>query len=68
MSEQRIPNMKGIMSARTKPLTVVPAVVSDNLTNILSYSLAAGRTECKFIDANTPEKLIELLHNEAKAI
>ncbi len=68
MAEQRIPNMKGIMSARTKPLQVVPAVATDKLTNITSYELAKGRTECKFIDASTPEKLIELLHNEAKAI
>jgi len=68
MAEQRIPNMKGIMSARTKPLQVVPAVATDKLTHITSYELAKGRTECKFIDASTPEKLIELLHNEAKAI
>ncbi len=68
MAEQRIPNMKGIMSARTKPLQVVPAVAADKLTNITTYELAKGRTECKYIDAATPEKLIELLHNEAKAI
>ncbi len=68
MAEQRIPNMKGIMSARTKPLQVVPAVATDKFTTITSYELAKGRTECKFIDASTPEKLIELLHNEAKAI
>ena len=68
MAEQRIPNMKGIMSARTKPLQVVPAVAADKLTNITTYELAKGRTECKYINAATPEKLIELLHNEAKAI
>lgn len=68
MAEQRIPNMKGIMSARTKPLQVVPAAATDKLTSISSYELAKGRTECKFIDASTPEQLIELLHNEAKAI
>jgi len=68
MSEQRIPNMKGIMSARTKPLTVVAAVATDKLTSISSYALSAGRTDCKYIDAATPEKLIELLHTEAKAI
>ena len=68
MSEARIPNMRGIMAARTKPLTVVPAAATQNLTTIASYKLAAGRTDCKFIDASTPEKLIELLHNEAKAI
>ena len=68
MAEARIPNMRGIMAARTKPLTVVPAGASDKLTSIASYELAKGRTECKYIDASTPEKLIELLHTEAKAI
>ena len=68
MAEQRIPNMKGIMSARTKPLQVVPAAAADKLTSIASYTLAAGRTECKFIDAANAEQLIDLLHNEAKAI
>lgn len=68
MAEARIPNMRGIMAARTKPLTVVPAAAAQSLTTIASYKLAAGRTECKFIDATTPDKLVELLHNEAKAI
>ncbi|MCE3280194.1 MAG: Electron transfer flavoprotein alpha/beta-subunit [Bacteroidetes bacterium] len=68
MAEARIPNMRGIMAARTKPLTVVPAVAADKLTSISSYELAKGRTECKFIDAAHPEQLIDLLHNEAKAI
>lgn len=68
MSEARIPNMRGIMAARTKPLTVVPPAATENLTTIVSYKLAAGRSECKFIDASTPEKLVEMLHNEAKAI
>lgn len=68
MAEARIPNMRGIMAARSKPLTVVAPVSSDKLTNIVSYKLTAGRTDCKYIDANNPEKLIELLHSEAKAI
>lgn len=68
MAEARIPNMRGIMAARTKPLTVVPAAAADKLTSIKSYELAKGRTECKFIDAAHPEQLIELLHNEAKVI
>ncbi len=68
MAEARIPNMRGIMAARTKPLQVVPAIAADKLTSISSFELAKGRTECKFIDASTPEKLIELLHTEAKVI
>jgi electron transfer flavoprotein beta subunit len=68
MAEQRIPNMKGIMGARTKPLQVVAPIASDKLTTITEFALSAGRTDCKFIDASTPEKLIELLHTEAKVI
>lgn len=68
MAEQRIPNMKGIMSARTKPLTVVPASGADKLTNIKSYTLSAGRTTCKMIDENNMDELVHLLHTEAKVI
>jgi electron transfer flavoprotein beta subunit len=68
MAEARIPNMRGIMAARTKPLAVVPAGACDKLTSVKGYELAPGRTACKFIDADKPEQLIDLLHNEAKAI
>ena len=68
MAEQRIPNMKGIMGARSKPLVVVPAAAADKLTSISSFTLSAGRTDCKYIDAAHPEQLIELLHTEAKVI
>ena len=68
MAEQRIPNMKGIMSARTKPLTVVAAAAAEKLTQIKSYSLSAGRTTCKMIDENNMDELVNLLHSEAKVI
>ncbi len=68
MAEQRIPNMKGIMGARTKPLTVVPATNTEKLTSIKSYTLSAGRTTCKMIDENNMDELVNLLHTEAKVI
>lgn len=68
MAEQRIPNMKGIMSARTKPLAVVAASGSDKLTHIKSYTLSAGRTTCKMLDENQMDELVNLLHTEAKVI
>ena len=68
MAEARIPNMRGIMAARSKPLAVLPGVATEQLTNTTSYKITPGRTDCKFIDGSTPEKLIELLHSEAKAI
>lgn len=68
MAEQRIPNMRGIMAARTKPITVVEATTDAPLTSIKSFALSAGRTTCKYIDASNVEELVSLLHNEAKVI
>ena len=68
MAEQRIPNMRGIMAARTKPIQTIAANSSEKLTSIKSYTLAKGRTECKFINSEEIEKLVDLLHNEAKVI
>jgi len=68
MAEQRIPNMKGIMSARTKPLTVVAATGTDTLTQVKSYTLSPGRTTCKMIDENNMDELVNLLHTQAKVI
>lgn len=68
MAEQRIPNMKGIMAARTKPLTVLSATTTEALTSVKSFALSAGRTTCKMIDENNMDELVNLLHTEAKVI
>jgi electron transfer flavoprotein beta subunit len=68
MAEARIPNMRGIMAARTKPLLVVPAIHAEVHTEIKSYSLPAEKKGCKYVPAENAEELIDLLHNEAKAI
>ncbi len=68
MAEQRIPNMRGIMAARTKPLTVVPAADVEALTSFTSYALPPAKTACKMIDPENMDELVELLHNEAKVI
>ena len=68
MAEARIPNMRGIMSARTKPLKVVEAEQVDGYTKVESYELAPERSSVKLIDPENPEQLIDLLHNEAKVI
>lgn len=68
MAEQRIPNMRGIMAARTKPLAIVAATPTEALTGIVSYSLNAGRTTCKMIDESSIDELVNLLHTEAKVI
>lgn len=68
MAEQRIPNMRGIMAARTKPLTVVAANGSAALTSVKSYTLSAGRTTCKMMTEDQLDELVGLLHTEAKVI
>lgn len=68
MAEQRIPNMRGIMASRTKPITVVEPTSNEQLTQVKSFTLAKGRTECKFIDENNIDELVNLLHTEAKVI
>jgi len=56
------------MAARTKPLNVVAASSSAALTAVKSYQLAAGRVDCKYVDADKPEELVNFLHNVAKVI
>ncbi len=68
MAEQRIPNMRGIMAARTKPLTIVPALDVNSLTSFTSYTMPPAKTACRMIDPNNMDELVALLHNEAKVI
>ncbi|MCS6934446.1 MAG: electron transfer flavoprotein subunit beta/FixA family protein [Chitinophagales bacterium] len=68
LAEPRIPNMKGIMSARTKPLAVVPPVEVEKLTAVISYSLPEKAKQVKLIDKDNVAELIRLLHEEAKVI
>jgi len=66
MAEQRIPNMKGIMGARTKPLKVVEPVQVEALTKIVSFELPRAKAGVKLVPADQPEELVRLLHEEAK--
>jgi electron transfer flavoprotein beta subunit len=68
MAEARIPNMRGIMAARTKPLNVVPAFEATTSTIIKGFSLPPAKSGCKYVSIDNVEELIDLLHNEAKAI
>ncbi|MEO6539291.1 MAG: electron transfer flavoprotein subunit beta/FixA family protein [Ferruginibacter sp.] len=68
MAEQRIPNMKGIMGARSKPLKVVEPVPADTLTAIVSYDLPPAKAGVKLVSPEHPEELVRLLHEEAKVI
>jgi electron transfer flavoprotein beta subunit len=66
VAEQRIPNMKGIMSARTKPLKVVEPAAADTLTSVVSFELPPAKGGVRLVPADNPAELIRLLHEEAK--
>ncbi|MBD1364284.1 electron transfer flavoprotein subunit beta/FixA family protein [Mucilaginibacter sp. ZT4R22] len=68
VAEPKIPNMRGIMSARTKPLTVVEAVDVKTFSEIISYETPAPRGQVKLVDAGDPAQLVELLHTQARVI
>jgi len=67
-AEAKIPNMRGIMSARTKPLQVVPAQAIEELSKVIQFETPAPRGAVKLIAAENAEELIGLLHTEAKVI
>lgn len=66
MAEPRIPNMRGIMGARTKPLKVVEPISVEPLTTIVSYVHPPAKAGVKLVPADQPEELVRLLHEEAK--
>jgi electron transfer flavoprotein beta subunit len=68
MAEQRIPNMKGIMGARTKPLKVKDPVTVDALTTVADFGLPPAKAGVKLVPADNPAELVRLLHEEAKMI
>ena len=67
-SDLRIPNMRGIMQARQKPLNVIPAFDCELKTKSVKYYKPAERNEVKLIPSDNLDQLIDLLHNEAKVL
>ena len=68
VAEARIPNMRGIMAARTKPLKVVTPTVVNAITTIVAYEMPPAKAGIKMIDSGDMDQLVELLHSEAKVI
>ena len=66
MAEQRIPNMKGIMGATSKPLKAIDPAAAEAFTSIASFSLPPAKAGVKLISADHAEELVRLLHEEAK--
>lgn len=68
MAEQVIPNMQGIMMAKRKPLTVVPAVAAEDSAVLVQFDYPAEKTGVKLIAPDNMDELVRLLHNEAKVL
>ncbi|QEC79918.1 electron transfer flavoprotein subunit beta/FixA family protein [Mucilaginibacter ginsenosidivorax] len=68
VAEPKIPNMRGIMSARTKPLVVVEPVEVKTFSEIISYETPAPRGQVTLVAADDVAKLVNLLHAEARVI
>jgi electron transfer flavoprotein beta subunit len=66
--EPRIASMRGIMTARTKPVRLYEPIAAEALTKVVVYEKPAPRAACRFIDPEDPRQLIKLLQNEAKVI
>ncbi len=68
IAEARIPNMRGIMAARTKPLKVVEPVPVEPLTKFAEFQLPPPKAGVKLVSPDNVDELIRLLHEEARAI
>lgn len=67
-SDLRIPNMRGIMQARKKPLTVVEPVDAPASSKAVKFEKPVPKGDVKLVDPENLDELINLLHNEAKVI
>ncbi len=68
IAEWKIPNMRGIMSARTKPLQVMEPAVDGANTEVTSYQLPPAKGSVKLVDKENVAELVRLLKNEAKVL
>lgn len=68
MAEARIPNMRGIMAARTKPLKVVEPTSAEALTQYTEFQLPPAKAGVKLVSPDNVEDLVRMLHEEARAL
>lgn len=68
IAEWKIPNMRGIMSARTKPLKVAEPKAVDGSVKLKKFELPAPKGAVKMISADNVGELVKLLKNEAKVL
>lgn len=68
IAEWKIPNMRGIMSARTKPLKVVEPVAVDATVKLEKFELPPPKGAVKLVPADQVSALVDLLKNEARIL
>jgi len=68
LAEQRIPNMKGIMSAKSKPMQVITPTNVEPLVAAIQFRVPAAKSAVHYVDASNMDELVRLLHEEAKVI
>lgn len=68
VAEARIPNMRGIMAARTKPLKAVEPVAVQALTSVTAFELPPAKAGVKLVSPDNVAELVRLLHEEARVI
>jgi electron transfer flavoprotein beta subunit len=68
LAEQRIPNMRGIMSAKSKPLQVITPASIDPLSAHTQFRVRSSKSAVKLVDPNDMDELVRILHEEAKVI
>lgn len=68
MAEPRIPNMRGIMSARTKPLSVLEPTAVSAQTEVIKFDKPPTRSSVQLVESEDMDGLVNLLHTQAKVI
>ena len=68
LAEQRIPNMRGIMMAKRKPLEVIEPVEAEDSATIVKFELPAEKGSVKMVDPENMDELVRLLQEEAKVL
>ncbi|WP_421878202.1 electron transfer flavoprotein subunit beta/FixA family protein [Marinoscillum sp.] len=68
IAEWKIPNMRGIMSARTKPLNVVEPTGDESPVKSESFEMPPAKGDVKLIDPDNLDELVNLLKNDAKVL
>ena len=68
LAQQRIPNMRGIMMAKRKPLKAIEPIAVENHVTIFKYDLPPAKSSVKIVEPDQMDDLVRMLHEEAKVI